>query len=89
MEAISMSKQSLVIVMSAALLAGLSGIARADAIQHPSQTAKMSHPISEATLQKLKEKLKEQHVYGMAIANPQSVCVDITCEGFALIGIGF
>jgi hypothetical protein len=81
----SMSKQSLVIVISATLLAGLSGIARADTVKHPSQTAKMSHPVNEATLRKV----KEQHVYGMAIPEPKSSCADITCEGYVLIGIGF
>ena len=66
----------------------LSGIARADALQRPSQTtqtAKMSHPVNQATLRRV----NEQHVFGMAIAKPQPVCADITCDGYALIGIGF
>jgi hypothetical protein len=84
-----MSKQSRVIIASTALLVGLSGIAQAAAVHHRGQTARMDRPTAEALLRKL----PDQNIYGMAIANPQSSpqanCSDITCPGFALVGIGF
>ena len=80
-----MSKQSHVILASAALLVGLSGVARADAVHHRGQAAKTVRPTAEALLRKL----PDQNIYGMAIAKPQSSCNDISCSGYALIGIGF
>jgi hypothetical protein len=85
MEFNSMSKQSHVIIVSAALVLGLSGIARADAVNHRNHAAKTARPSVEAMLRKL----PDQNIYGMAIAKPQPSCSDITCSGFALIGIGF
>jgi hypothetical protein len=79
-----MSKQSR-IILSASLLVGLSGLAHADTVHHRSQAARAMHPTAEALLRKL----PDQNVYGMAIAKPQSSCSDITCPGYALIGIGF
>jgi hypothetical protein len=87
-----MSKRSSVIIVSVAILAGLSGIAQADNSQHRGQAVKAVRPISEATLRKL----QDQNIYGMAVARPDLVvatprpqCSDMTCPGFALIGIGF
>jgi hypothetical protein len=82
-----MRKQALVLIASAAFLASLQGIASAQTAQHRSPSAKLPSTISEAL-----RKLKEQNVYGLALANqpaPAAKCADITCPGFALIGIGF
>jgi hypothetical protein len=82
-----MRKQTLALIASAVFLASLQGIASAQTVQHRGPSAKLPSSISEAL-----RKLKEQNVYGLALANqsaPAPRCVDITCPGFALIGIGF
>ena len=80
-----MSTQSRVIIVSAALLVGLSGLAQAAAVHHRSQATRMIHPTAEAIL----HSLPDQNIYGMAIAKPQPICNDITCAGYGLVGIGF
>ena len=80
-----MSKQSRVVIVSAALVAALSGIAQAGTVHHRSPGASAMRPSVEAIL----HRLPDQNIYGMAIEKPQTSCVDITCPGFALIGIGF
>jgi hypothetical protein len=80
-----MSKQSRVIIVSAALVLGFSGVARADVVNHRNHAAKTVRPTAEALLREL----QDQNIYGMAIAKPQPSCNDITCPGYALIGIGF
>jgi hypothetical protein len=81
----STSKKSCAIILSVAFIVGLSGIARADAVHHRNQTAKVTPPTTEAILRKI----QGQNVYGMAVVKPQPTCNDITCPGYALVGIGF
>jgi hypothetical protein len=83
-----MRKQALTTIASAAFLAAVVASAGAETVQHHTQAAKLGRPVSEATLRKV----TEQNVYGQALpgqalATPN--CVDISCPGFALIGIGF
>ena len=85
MEVNIMRNQSRVIVVSTALLIGFSGIAQAGAVHHRDQAARTIPPSAETILRKL----PDQNIYGMAIAKPRSSCNDITCPGYALIGIGF
>jgi hypothetical protein len=83
-----MRKQTLALIASAAFLASLQGIAGAQTVKHRSPSAKLPGTVSEAALRKL----KEQNVYGLALANSSAAaprCDDITCPGFALVGIGF
>jgi hypothetical protein len=79
-----MNKQSHAIILSAALVFGLSSLAHADSAKHRNHVAKPA-PTTEALLRKL----TDQNVYGMAITKPQSGCDDIRCPGFTLVGIGF
>ena len=79
-----MSRRSCVIIVSAAFLVGLSGIAQADdAVRHRVQTARALAPTAEASLRKL----PDQSASGLAIARPQTGCNNITCAGY--FGVGF
>jgi uncharacterized membrane protein len=79
-----MSRQIGVIIVSAALLAGLSGIAQADdAVHHRGQAARAAAPGAEAILRKL----PDQRITGLAVAKPQSGCSNIACAGYS--GVGF
>jgi hypothetical protein len=79
-----MSRKIGVIIVSAALLVGWSGIAQADdAAHHRGQAARAAAPAAEANLRKL----PGQSILGLAVAKPQSSCNNITCAGYA--GVGF
>ena len=79
-----MSRQSRIVIVSAALIAALSGIAQAGTVRHHSP-ARTVQPTAEASL----HQLQGRNAYGMAIAQPQPSCTDITCPGYGLVGIGF
>jgi hypothetical protein len=84
-EVTRMCKQSLIAILVGALLAAPS-IAHAQTGQNSGHSAKLPHPVSEATLQR--------NVRGLQLPNqinpaPARNCSDIACPGFALVGIGF
>jgi hypothetical protein len=85
-----MRTHTMIAILSAALVAGLAGTANADPVRHSGQSANPTRTVSEATLRKI----TQQNIYGQALPNqpnavPARACADITCPGFALIGIGF
>jgi hypothetical protein len=84
-----MCKQNLIAILVAALMAAPS-IAHAQTGQNSGHSAKLPHPINEASLQKL----RQRNVYGLQLPNqtnpaPTRNCADMTCPGFIMTGIGF